>query len=270
VTAENNPFLPKWMKGLRSGPYDDVTFLNAPGAGPLVLNSFTGTDITCSVLLPEPPNKEEVLTALGHDPKTYPYPLLREWAELETISISSARSVFPVRRLGENHVHQYTRGGRTIAGTLVFTTFSRDVFAELYRLHGGDKMDSSTPFFVDQIPPFHILLSGINEYGVRINAALINVTLSNWGTTFSIHDLKIESTYTYVAQFFFPMVRDTFAFQNIVKQYAAMYERALSEEALRSKHHDPLTKVDILLAPERTMEERLVYRVLGRLGELPS
>lgn len=269
VQIAKNPFLPGWANGVRSGPYDDASFLESPGAGKLVLNSFTGADINCFALLPEPPNKEEVLRALGHDPATYKYPLLKEFAEIETISISSARSVFPVRRLGENHVHKYTRGGRTIAGTMVFTTFSRDVFADLYKVHGEDQfLGGSSPFFVDQIPPFHMLFSAYNEFGVKATAALINVTLSNWGTTFSIHDLKIESTYTYVAQFFFPFVQDTEQFQKIVKKYATMYDRALSEAALIAKFRDPATKIDIAKTPTREENDRITYQVLRRMKGL--
>jgi hypothetical protein len=247
------------------GPYDDASWLS-PGAGQLVLNSFTGADMTCYALLPEPPNKDEVLRGLGHDPESYQYPAVTQFAELETISISSARSVFPVRRLGENHVHKYTRGGRTIAGTMVFTTFSRDVFSTMYRLHGGENFSSNAPFFVDQIPPFHLLLSGMNEYGVRASAALINVTLSNWGTTFSVHDLKVESTYTYVAQFFFPLVQDYKAFERIVKNYAGMYEKAISDAALKSKNSDPNTKTGVNPMWSRDANDEMALRVISRVN----
>jgi len=220
---------------LKRGFYDDASFIKDT-AGELVLNSFTGCDINCFLLMPEPDNKEQVLAAAGLRPEDYPFPALKQFAELETISISSARSVFPVRRLGEDHIHRYTRGGRSIAGTMVFTTFSRDVFAEFYRMHGSDKFfgqNSSPPFFVDQIPPFHLLLSAANEYGMVANAALINVTLSNWGTTLSVHDLKIESTYTYVAQFFFPFVQNFNAFMEKVKVVQGAKDSVLSEQLLQ-------------------------------------
>lgn len=223
---------PQLMRKLRRGFYDDAAFLNESGGGDLLLNSFTGADINAFLLMPEPTNKAEVLAQMGIDASEYPYPAMKQFAELETISISSARSLFPVRRLGEDHVHRYTRGGRTIAGTMVFTTFSRDVFAEFYRIHSHDRFfgpNAQAPFFVDQIPPFHILLSAVNEYGMSANAALVNVSLSNWGTTMSIHDLKVESTYTYVAQFFFPFVQDYNQFMQKVTMMSGAREEALSD-----------------------------------------
>lgn len=204
---------------LRGGFYDDASFVGSNGGGDLVLNSFTGADVTAFLLMPNQ----------FVDESRQPYPAMKRFAELETISISSARSVFPVRRLGEDHVHQYTRGGRTIAGTMVFTTFSRDVFAEFYRATPSDRFNTESPFFVDQIPPFHLLLSAANEYGMIANAALINVTLSNWGTTLSIHDLKIESTYTYVAQFFLPFVQDYNQFVEKVAMASGAASQKLSD-----------------------------------------
>lgn len=197
---------------LPRGFYDDASFVNANGGGPLVLNSFTGVDISAYILMPKD-------STVGSDESDHAFPAIKQFAELETVSISSARSVFPVRRLGEDHVHRYTRGGRTIAGTMVFTTFSRDVFAEFYRQTDHDRFNGQSPFFVDQIPPFHLLFAAANEYGVIANAALINVTLSNWGTTLSVHDLKIESTYTYVAQFFLPFVQD---YSNFIQKVSAL------------------------------------------------
>lgn len=202
---------------LRTGPWDDTTWM-APGAAPLVLNSMSGADIQCHLVMPDPPNKEKLLDPFGVAPADRTYPAMKTFAELQTITISSARSVSGVRRLGEVHTTGYVRGGRTIAGTLVFTTFSRDVFAEFYQISGYDNFsDPSAPFFVDQIPPFHILMTAHNEYGVSAQCALINVELTNFGTTLSIHDIIVESTYSYVAQFYYPFVQDYYAFDKLAR-----------------------------------------------------
>lgn len=191
--------------------YSPVGFLS-DHAGKLVLNSFSGADITCSIVVPRP--RWVQLKAKTQDPKAVDLPTLRVFAEIETLSISSARDVFPVRRLGESHVHAYTRGSRTIAGTMVFTTMSRDVFAEFYHYSEMDSLQAeNAPMHVDQMPPFHILITAHSEYGTIASAALLNVTLTNWGTTLSIHDLKVESTYSYVAQHFLPFVQDYSGFQ---------------------------------------------------------
>lgn len=206
-------------------PYEPVsTALRGPTDN-LVLNSMSGADVTCSVVVPRPAGWKEYLQASGLSEAEYDLPILKVWAEIETISISSARSVFPVRRLGEHHVHEYTRGSRSVAGSLIFTTFNRDVFADLYRAWPGESFygaDRNPPMHVDQMPPFHIFLHGTTEYGTIAQAALINVSLTNFGTTFSIHDLKSESTYSYVAQFFYPWVQNTRDFQTMVKRAVAL------------------------------------------------
>jgi len=258
---------------LKRGFYDDASFIKDTG-GDLVLNSFTGCDVNAFLLMPEPENKEQVLATMGLKPEDYPFPTLKQFAELETISISSARSVFPVRRIGEDHVHRYTRGGRSIAGTMVFTTFSRDVFAEFYRVSTADNFfgqNANAPFFVDQIPPFHIMLSAANEYGMVANAALINVTLSNWGTTLSIHDLKIESTYTYVAQFFFPFVQDYNGFMEKVKVAQGTKDSVLSELMVQKSGgysgSPKLRRPDFVLEPEDVMYRQFTEAMIrGMMG----
>jgi hypothetical protein len=183
----------------------------------VTLDAFTGADMTCAVLFPQP-TKEQLIRA-GLNPDTYKYPTLKTFAELQTLTVSSARSVTAIRRLGEAHVHKYVKGGRTIAGSMIFTNFNRDVFADFYRLHPSDVFtNSSIPFHIDQLPEFHIIISAANEYGTFANMALINVTLTNFGTTMSIHDLLTESTYTYVAQLMFPFVSQSLDFSNIINR----------------------------------------------------
>lgn len=181
----------------------------------ITLDAFSGADISCGILLPamDPIEMREA----GMKPDTRAKAIYREFAELQTLTISSAKSVAPVRRLGESHVHAYTRGSRTIAGSMIFTNFNRDVFSDFYRAHPKDNfINSVAPFHVDQIPEFHIIISAANEMGTFANMALVNVSLVNFGTTMSIHDLMIESTYTYVAQFMFPFVSNSADFSKII------------------------------------------------------
>lgn len=241
--------------------YGDGLLVRNP-TGDLVLNSMTGADVTCSIVMPKPEGWKDYLNARGLKEEDYDLPVLKVWAELETISVSSARSVSAVRRLGEHHAHEYTRGGRTVGGSLVFTTFNRDVFADFYRMHPGESFwgqDKSPPFFVDQIPPFHILISGATEYGAVAQAALINVHLTNFGTTMSIHDLKQESTYTYVAQFFFPWVQDTYDFQNLVKLGTALDVAPRLSNHPSVRNEEKLAEVLQGLSPE---ERRIFNRML--------
>jgi hypothetical protein len=220
-----------YPSGLPQGAYSDLDAKRPVPAG-AHYEALSGTDITAMVVLPKP--SPAALQEMGVDPDFHQgESMIKIFAELQTLSISSARSASAVRRLGESHVHQYTRGGRTIAGTMVFTTFNRDVFSELYHIHPEEDFDPATPMHVDQLPEFNILIQGCNEYGAMIQSGLIGVTLLNFGTTLSIHDLMIESTYTYVARYYYPMMSSLrsfyeTSFKNTLEQ-KRQQDRAASE-----------------------------------------
>lgn len=163
-------------------------------------NSFSGSDVNVYLLV----DLNDVRKEAGEDPKEKNFcPLV----EIQTLSISSARSVHPVRRLGESHVTEYTRGARTIAGSMVFATGTRDVFARLNMVSRREKA-SKEPFFTDELAGFHVLIACVNEYGQTAHAALTDVTLTNFGTTFSSDDMYLESTYTWVARYYHPLLPD--------------------------------------------------------------
>lgn len=163
-------------------------------------NSFSGADTNIYLMV----NSHDSRPTSAEERKKKNFqPVL----EIQTLSVSSARSVHPVRRLGESHVTQYTRGARTIAGTMVFATGTRDIFAAIGN-RSKREMNSVQPFFTDEIPGFSILITCINEYGQASHAALTDVTLTNFGTTFSESDMYLESTYTYVARYYHPLLPD--------------------------------------------------------------
>jgi hypothetical protein len=167
-------------------------------------NSYSGSDIQCMMFMPRytPEEQEAIPEKLKELREMTTYKI---FAELQTITVSSHRNVFPVRRLGESHAFKYTRGARTIAGTLVFSVLNQDVMADFYRRHAGE-VDNSGPFFVDQIPPFSITAIAENEYGGVASAILVNVSLTNFGQTISVDDIFMESTYSYVAEMYLPFV----------------------------------------------------------------
>lgn len=142
--------------------------------------SFAGTDIKAYMYIPGGKSKE--------------------FSTLQTISISSTRSISPVRTLGKSNPVTYNRGARTIAGTLVFATINKDVFADIYtKYHAELAVNSSSSIVSDQLPPFTIVLTGCNEKGATVTQIIYNITLVNYGTTYSIDDLYTETTYTYLA-----------------------------------------------------------------------
>lgn len=117
---------------------------------------------------------------------------------LQTLTISSARSVAPVRRLGEAQAHHYTAGARTIAGSMVFSMLYRNAFYEIYRRAVSENVHES--FFVDMLPPFTIIVNAENEAGYRGRQIISGVKLVNTGVTYSVDDLYTEETFSYVAR----------------------------------------------------------------------
>lgn len=154
--------------------------------------SFAGTDITVVAYLPvKTKNSLE-----GRSSRKY-----KKFAEIQTISISSTRSVSPVRVLGRSSPLAYTRGARTFAGTMVFASLNHDVFQEIYDLSILESsLYHSTSMVSDQLPPFSIVITAANEKGAAAQQAIHGITLVNYGTVYSIDDLYTEVTYSYVAQ----------------------------------------------------------------------
>jgi hypothetical protein len=162
-----------------------------PSEAYLMYNSFSGIDCRAAIWIP--PNK-------FHPQGTY-----KVWAELQTVTISSERPAGPVRCLGIAGVRDHVRGVRTIAGSLIFTVLDVDIFLDI--LHpDGREAPAEYPIFVDMIPPFHIILNARNEMGSAAGLSIIDCTLTNLGQTFSVDDLLLEATYTYVAKYVTPFM----------------------------------------------------------------
>jgi hypothetical protein len=153
--------------------------------------TFSGTDIQALMYLP-------LLTKsslVGVDT-----PKFKIFADLQTISISSTRSVSPVRVFGRSSPIGYTRGARTFAGTLVFATIKKDPFIDVADSGIAESaVNASTSLIADQLPPFSVVIVGCNEMGTVAAQAIHGITITNYGTTYSVDDLYTETTYTYVA-----------------------------------------------------------------------
>lgn len=157
-------------------------------------NSYSGADVNIYLLIDRADVKAE----------TRNFCPMRE---IQTLSVTSARSVHPVRRLGESHVVEYTRGARTIAGTMVCVSGDADPFARLNMKSIREKR-SDSPFFTDELPMFSILIIASDEYGHVSHAGLTDITITNFGQTFSESDMYLENTYTYVARYYHPLLPD--------------------------------------------------------------
>ena len=141
-------------------------------------NSFAGTDIVAQLILPE------------QDPVTL--------GELQTISYSIHRENHPVRTLGHVMPIGHVKGARTVAGSMIFTVFNNYAF---YRFEQFQKAIQSGMYPVaDMLPPFDVVITFANEYGVFSKMKIYGVTFVDEGGVMSIDDMITESTFSYMAR----------------------------------------------------------------------
>jgi hypothetical protein len=96
---------------------------------------------------------------------------------------------------------------RSIAGTMVFTMFDREILWELlqgYKMDADYTDDSYTASYktplLDQLPPFDITIEFSNEYGHKAFMAIYGVELQDEGAVLSVDDMLVEKTVQYVAR----------------------------------------------------------------------
>ena len=128
--------------------------------------------------------------------------------QIQSISISTFREKAPVRVLGSSSPRDYTRGSRTIGGTMIGVRFT-DGFLNVLREAGVALIESRQDIaylLLDQIPPFDLFLSVDVEYPIKEENAppnyisIYGVEFLTSGVTVSIYDLYTEETLQFVAR----------------------------------------------------------------------
>lgn len=153
--------------------------------------SFSGTDIKAVMYLP-------LITTnyLNGKDKTK----VKVFADLQTLTVSSTRSISPVRVFGRSNPIAFTKGAITYAGTMVFATINRDAFSDVYDTDIAESyLNTSTSDSVHQLPPFSIVITASNETGAAGIQIIHGITITNYGTTYSVDDLYTETSFTYIA-----------------------------------------------------------------------
>ena len=118
--------------------------------------------------------------------------------ELQTVSYSVHMERKSVRAIGNINAKDYVLGPRTIAGTLIFTVFNKH-FAKKIMNDINEDTDAKYAFLADELPPFNIIISLANEYGVKAKLVIYGVRLINEGQVMSINNIYTENTYQFVA-----------------------------------------------------------------------
>lgn len=65
----------------------------------------------------------------------------------------------------------------------------------------------SSAWYVDQIPPFDVVIIAANEYGKAATMRIYGIEILNEGSGFSIDDMVIENQMTYVCRTLLPWTR---------------------------------------------------------------
>jgi hypothetical protein len=133
-----------------------------------------------------------------------------ELGTVQTISCQAHRPKAAVRAIGSTYARGYTRGPRTIAGSMIFTVINRQSLhdlclgmSELWTEQGNDVLPST--ILPDQLLPLDLTFLMANEYGAVSRMALYGVEFLNTGYTFSIEDLLLEEIVQFVARDMDPM-----------------------------------------------------------------
>ena len=154
--------------------------------------------------------------------------------ELASITYSVTREKAPIFTMGDPNPRSFSRGKRGIAGSLVFTIFDRDALQRIKKSPNGgvhrSGFNSSDRFagndllrphedysiglddnfarwstkknshYSDEIPPFDISISFLNEYGDAAAMSIYGVELTNEGMGLSIDDITTEKACSFVAR----------------------------------------------------------------------
>jgi len=156
--------------------------------------SFAGVDIQATMVLPR--MGTETSSDVGD---------FIELGEIQTISYSIHRENSPVRTVGHVNPRGFVKGSRTIAGSLIFTVFNEYAFYRIKRFKNTLANKNYAPL-ADMLPPFDIVLTFFNEYGLAAKMKIYGVTIVDEGQTMSVDDLITEQTYTYMARGIQPLM----------------------------------------------------------------
>ena len=152
--------------------------------------SFSGCDMVASITYSYQVTDDKGKTCTKHNTYTL--------GELQTISYSIHMEKKPVRAIGNVNAKDYVMGQRTIAGSLVFAVFNRHFAKNIIKDTNG-LFKKGQSFLVDELPPFNIVISFANEYGLRSKLVVYGVRLLNEGQVMSVNDVYTENTYQFMA-----------------------------------------------------------------------
>lgn len=140
-----------------------------------------------------------------------------ELGSLDAISYSSFREKIAIRSLGRSHAIGYTRGARTVAGSMTFNSMQENELLSFFSNYSIEESIGNIPsrnVILDQVEPFNIILLFSNEFGGNSVMQLFNVELASESQRMSVHDLVIQNNMNFYATDIIPMKNVGNAFKN--------------------------------------------------------
>lgn len=122
------------------------------------------------------------------------------FGEISTLSYSIYREKYPVRAIGYTRAKGYTKGSRTVAGTLAFTMLDKAVINKFIQILYKEDKWKSLSLLPDELPPFDIDLVFVNELGQTTSLKLIGVEIAEGNSVMSINSMAVSEQYSFVAQ----------------------------------------------------------------------
>ena len=123
-------------------------------------------------------------------------PALFVLGNIQTLTYSIHRDKGAVRTLGRADPRGFTRGQRTIAGSIIFSVFDRKALWELSK----NRTESEKRVAIaDELPGFDIILYFTNEYGSESTLIINNIQIIDEGQAHSVEDMYVENTMGYIA-----------------------------------------------------------------------
>jgi disulfide oxidoreductase YuzD len=137
--------------------------------------SFSPSDIIATITIP---NKEPVVIG-----------------SLNSISYSIYRSKFPVLGLGRITPKGFTRGARTITGTLNFMDFNQSIVFDLMK----EMKENGYKIIMDEMPMFDVTVTLANEFGERSTFTIYGVTSFTESKNITVKGIEISTFYEFFA-----------------------------------------------------------------------
>lgn len=142
--------------------------------------TFSGTDTLVFVMLPN----------------TAPIVL----GSLTTFSYSSYRIKKPVSTIGGINTKGVAKGGRVVAGTMVFTMVNQNWINELIDSVPWLSKMSDEIIYSDELPLFDLMVVSANEYGKYVSMFVYGIDLTDEAQVISVNDLYTENTFSFIAR----------------------------------------------------------------------